>query len=67
MRDSGNSHSSEYEAPQILVLEGARGVSRDPNNFQKLIDVDTNSVTCLMFRGALSATELAQLTTHITV
>ena len=28
MRDPGNSQSSEYEAPQIPVLEGVRGESR---------------------------------------
>ena len=62
MRDSGN--LSEYEAPQILVLEGARGVT-DQNNLQKPADVDTNSVACLMFLGAPAAAELAQSTTHI--
>ena len=28
MKDSGNSHSSEHEAPKIPVLDGARGVNR---------------------------------------
>ena len=28
MIDSGNSHSSEHEAPKIPVLDGARGVNR---------------------------------------
>ena len=55
LRDSRNSHSSEYESPQIPALEGARRMSRS----KQLSEADTNSVTWLMFRCVLSVAELA--------